>query len=76
MSAIGRDRLLRRRRKPQNPPGRLDSDLTTFPVHSVFHGELSEGRRLPSSAPAVARPLATALWARIVDINDRRSFLA
>jgi hypothetical protein len=33
--------------------------------HNVFHGELSEGRRVPSSALPVAHPIATAICARI-----------
>ena len=64
--------LLRRRREPRDPAGALDSDLTSFPVHSVFHGELSEGRRLPSSAPVSALPLSTAPCAADSRFNDSR----
>jgi hypothetical protein len=73
--AVRSDRFLRRRRKPQNPAGTFDSDLTSIPVDSVFHDELSERRRLTSSAPGQARPLAIARHAANSSFKDRRQLL-
>ena len=56
----------------EDPAGALDTDLTSFPVDSVFHGELSEGRRQPSSAPMPALPLSTAPYAADSCFNDRQ----
>ena len=74
--AVCCDRLLRRRRKPQNPAGAFDSHLTSIPVDSVFHGELSEGRRLSSCASGLAHPLATARRAADSCFKHRRRLLS
>jgi hypothetical protein len=58
LSAISQNRFPRRRRKPQDPAGTLDSDLAAFPVDSVFHDELSEGRK---TAIFRARPGASVI---------------